>query len=77
MADIASVTKDDFSAYEDVRESGVLIMLSPRVRELAGLSRETHLAIIEHYEALCAKWPDIHNQSPSPPLHSGERREYD
>ena len=54
-----TVSKEDFAAYEEVRQSGVVNMLSSQVRDLAGISRETHLAIIKQYEELCARWPDI------------------
>lgn len=61
MTDIERVTQDDFSAYEGIRQSGLVNMLSPQVRELADIDKETHLAIIEHYKELCAKWPTIRN----------------
>ena len=53
------IAKEDFEAYEHVRISGVTNMLSPDVRELAGISRDVHYTILRHYEALCAKWPDV------------------
>ena len=61
MADIERVTQDDFSAYEDIRQGGLVNMISSQVCDLAGIDRETHLAIIEHYKELCAKWPAIRN----------------
>lgn len=61
MADIERVTQDDFAAYEDVRQSGIVNMLSAQVRDLADIDKETHAAIIEHYTVLCAKWPAIRN----------------
>lgn len=57
--DIDDITKEDFEAYEDVRRSGVTNMMFPAARELAGIDRDTHTAIMEHYRELCAKWPDV------------------
>ena len=54
-----NISKEDFAAYERIRQSGVLNMMSPQVQELADIDRDTHWAIIKHYPALCAKWPDI------------------
>ncbi len=59
--DIESISKDDFAAYEDVRGSGIANMRSSNVEILAGISKEVKLAIMKHYAALCAKWPDIRN----------------
>ena len=53
------ITKEDFEDYENVRQSGLVNMFSPQARELAGLNRATHLAIIQNYEKLMAKWPDV------------------
>ena len=57
--ELEDITIDDFQAYEEVRQSGVTNMLSPDVESLASISKEVHLAILEHYSELCAKWPDI------------------
>ncbi len=59
MMELDRVTKEDFAAYESIRVSGILNMLDPKVQDLAGISRATHLAIIEHYRELCDKWPDV------------------
>ena len=59
-----TVSQEDFAAYEEVRQSGAVNMLDPLVRALAGISRETHIAIIDQYKELCARWPDI-RQLPS------------
>lgn len=61
MSNIEIVTQDDFADYEELRQSGITNMMSPDVRDLAGIDKETHRAIIEHYEELCAKWPAIRN----------------
>lgn len=55
----SEITKREFEAYERVRDSGVTNMWSSRVQSLAGIDKETHIAIIKHYSALCAKWPDV------------------
>lgn len=57
------VTKADFTAYERVRQSGLVNMWSPQVEDLAGISKEVHLAIIDQYDALNTKWPEIRKSS--------------
>ncbi len=57
--ELEDITMEDFQAYEEVRQSGVTNMLSPDVQDLAGISKETHAAIMEHYGELCTKWPAI------------------
>lgn len=57
--EINDITEEDFAAYEEIRQLGCCNMLSAAVRDLAGIDKETHTAIIKHYEALCAKWPDV------------------
>ena len=61
--EFADITQEDFQAYEEVRQSGATNMLSPEIQELAGISREAHVAIIKHYGKLCAKWPTIRDLS--------------
>ena len=56
---LEDITKGDFAAYEDVRESGILNMWSSQVEDIAGITKETKLAIMKHYGELCSKWPDI------------------
>lgn len=58
---IENITQETFAAYERVRQSGVCNMLSKEVQMFANLTEAEHAAIIEHYEALCVKWPDIRN----------------
>ena len=54
------VNKEDFQAYEEVRESGVTNMFDIRnIKMLSGLERDTIVEIIEQYSELCAKYPDI------------------
>ena len=60
-ATLDDITEEDFERYEEVRKSGVTSMYSSAVQDLADISREVHLGIIEHYGALCAKWPHIRN----------------
>ena len=50
------ITKEEFSAYEKVRESGKTNMFNlSMVEMLSGLSREKLLYIMENYEALMTK----------------------
>lgn len=55
------VTRDDFKAYEEIRQSGVTNMMSPDVQTLAGITRAVHLTIIEQYAELLEKWPHVRN----------------
>ncbi len=57
--ELDDISQADFLAYEEVRVSGVTNMMSPDVRDLAGIDRDTHLGIMKHYSELCAKWPAI------------------
>ena len=57
--ELEGITKEDFQAYEKVRQSGITNMLSPDVESLASINKKTHLAIMKHYGELCTKWPDI------------------
>ncbi len=61
--ELEDITQENFQSYEDVRQSGVTNMLSPAVQSFAGFDKETHLAIMKHYGALCAKWPAIRDLS--------------
>ncbi|KKN75223.1 hypothetical protein LCGC14_0382220 [marine sediment metagenome] len=56
---LADITKEDFQAYEGVRQSGVVNMHDNRVQILASISVDVHVAIIEHYDALNKKWPEV------------------
>lgn len=56
---LADITKEDFQAYEDVRQSGIVNMYDSCVQALANITRETHIAIIEHYGELNDKWPEV------------------
>ena len=56
---VEDITNDDFQAYENVRKSGVTNMYSYDVQTLAGIDQDTHLAIIEHYDELCKRFPDV------------------
>ena len=54
------ITRDEFQAYEDVRESGVTNMFDVRnVQMLSGLDRETIVAIMKNYQELCILYPEI------------------
>lgn len=51
------ITKDDFMAYEEVRQSGVTNMfMVSTVSDLSGLDRETILAIMDNYSELAEKY---------------------
>ena len=56
-----AITKDEFKRYERVRKSGRTNMFSRDVEVYARIDEATHVGIMHHYGALCAKWPDIRN----------------
>lgn len=57
------ITKENFKAYEAVRESGVTNMFAVKlVSELSGLTREQILYIMENYDELCKKYPDVRKE---------------
>lgn len=54
------ISKEEFEAYERVRESGVTNMFDVRtVSALSGLDREKIIAIMESYEDLMKKYPEV------------------
>ena len=57
-----AVTKEQFEAFVKVQKSGVCNMWSSQVEVLAGISKETHLEIIEHYEELEAQYRGSTNE---------------
>ena len=56
---LEDIALEDFEAYEEIRQSGITNMMSPDVQDLAGISKETHLAIMRHYTELCDKYPAV------------------
>ena len=58
------ITKEQFQAYEEVRESGATNMWDTNmVSELSEgvLSSDDALEVIKHYNSLCEKYPDVRN----------------
>ena len=54
------ITEQQFQAYEDVRVSGVTNMFAVNVvSDLSGLERNEILFIMQHYEELCKKYPNV------------------
>ena len=54
------ISKEDFEAYEVVRESGVTNMFAvSKVSELSGLSKEVIFEIMKQYNSLCEKYPGV------------------
>ncbi|KKM60146.1 hypothetical protein LCGC14_1544890 [marine sediment metagenome] len=57
------ISKEDFEAYEKVRESGVTNMFDvTTVCGLSGLSRETCLEIMKDYGSLCKEFPGVRRE---------------
>ena len=59
------ITKREFQAYERVRQSGRYNMMTNAglARRDTGLSQETYYAILRHYSALAAKWPEVRDDA--------------
>ncbi len=54
------ITELDVKKFAKVRDSGVTNMYhASKVAELSGLRRERVLAILDNWDALLAKYPDI------------------
>ena len=54
------ISKEDFEAYEDVRESGVTNMfMITTVSEISGLDKEKIKAIMKQYDELIKKYPGV------------------
>jgi hypothetical protein len=54
------ITKEQFIAYEKVRQSGVTNMFAiDLVGDLSGLSRKECLEIMKTYSQLDKQWPDV------------------
>ncbi len=54
-----NITKEQFQAYEDVRQSGVTNMFDVRaVQALSGLTKPEILEIMHKYSELCKQYPD-------------------
>lgn len=51
-----AITKEQFTAYEEVRAGGEFNMFSPDAIAMSGLDKENYLAIIKNYEWLEAKY---------------------
>jgi len=52
-----NITRDDFEAYEQVRESGETNMMdTTMVSELSGLDRDVIVSIMRNYDELAEKF---------------------
>jgi hypothetical protein len=58
------ITREEFIAYEEVRESGVTNMWNIQlVSELSNLTREKITQIMHEYDELEKKYPDVRNNT--------------
>jgi hypothetical protein len=60
------ITKEQFQAYEEVRESGATNMWDTNtVSELSEgvLSKKDAIEVIKQYNSLCEKYPDVRNDN--------------
>tara|TARA_R100001530_G_scaffold111476_3_gene78603 strand:+ start:1914 stop:2081 length:168 start_codon:yes stop_codon:yes gene_type:complete len=50
------VSKAEFDRYVKVQESGMVNMISPDVQDLADISKDVHMAIMQNYVELSDKY---------------------
>lgn len=54
------ITKEQFSKYEEIRQSGVTNMFNVTlVCQLSGLNKEECMAIMKQYGTLMEKYPEV------------------
>ena len=56
MSDAVTMTKDKFSEYRDIQDSGMFNMYDPRAREATTLSRSEWIYILKNYSELKEKY---------------------
>ena len=56
MSDAVTMTKDKFSEYRDIQDSGMFNMYDPRAREMTSLSRSEWIYILKNYSELKEKY---------------------
>ena len=54
--DKMKITKDEYLAYENVRESGVYNMFDSRAIALSGLHKERYIEIMKRYDELTKRF---------------------
>ena len=54
--EVGMVTKEDFEAFEEVREEGMYNMMSPNAILMSGLDKSTYLEILSNYSELKEKF---------------------
>ena len=55
------VSKEEFRAFECVRQDGQHNMYSPYARKEAGLDKVTWIAIMKNYDELIERYGDLNN----------------
>lgn len=53
---MSSVSKEEFRAFQRLQKDGNYNMIDPVVRMIAGLTKEKHLYILNHYTELEEKY---------------------
>ena len=54
--EVGMVTKEDFEAFEEVREEGMYNMMSPNAILMSGFDKSTYLEILSNYSELKEKF---------------------
>ncbi|MEE8465006.1 MAG: hypothetical protein V3S68_00915 [Dehalococcoidia bacterium] len=57
--ELDDLTKEDFEAYEEVRASGAVNMVSSAAKDLTGLDKDVLLAVAHNYSKLMKIFPDV------------------
>lgn len=54
-------SKEDFMAYERMRQSGNFNMFDPRAQIYSGLDKDTYINVMKNYSALNELYADVRN----------------
>ena len=60
MDGLYGVTREDWQAYERLRQSGITNMFFRDVQDMLGITEPQHLAILGHYAEMAAAWKEAH-----------------
>ncbi len=56
----AKVTREEFRAFQRLQKDGSYNMIDPVVRMIAGLTKEKHLYILNHYGELEKEYGELY-----------------
>ena len=56
MSDAVEITRDKFSEYRDIQDSGMFNMFDPRAREMTSLTKNEWIYVLRNYSELKEKY---------------------